>query len=218
VGGANLLTLFLFACYLDPAVFGVFLLAFAALLLMSRMQSALLTEPHDAPGARPDPAAQRRYTGELVALQATSCLVPCVILAAAGWLVSFYSPPAGHVLIALALTAVPWLGQLFVRRVLRARGEARAVAIGDSVTYGLQVFGALVLVTSAAGWATPASALSVLALSSAVGLATGCWFLRKHASFEPGGARAYRKAWTQLQGFIPARGASHFRDWRARVR
>jgi hypothetical protein len=87
---------------------------------------------------------------------------------------------AAGVVIALALAALPCLGQELVRRVLHERRGMRAAAINDGLTCGLQIFGALVLVKAAAQWSTAGSALSVLGLSSAVGLAAGCWQLRRH--------------------------------------
>ena len=135
-------------------------------------------------------AEPERPSGALAVLQAKRCigvslgltLAGCMILAAG-------HEAAGDVVIALALAALPCLGQDLVRRVLHARCGIRAAAVSDGITYGLQIFGALVLVSAAAPWSTAGSALSVLGLSSAVGLVAGCWQLRRHVRFEAGRGR-----------------------------
>ncbi len=201
VSAANFLTIFLFARYLEIATFGAFMLAHTGLLLMTNMQNALVVQPHNVLAAGLPQADYRRFTGALVVLQAFYCLAACVALGLLGWLLgAAYSPAAGDTVIALALAAVPWLAQDFVRRVLYTRGLSRAAAANDGIVCGLQLFGAVVLVQSAAAWATPASALSVLGLSSAAGVLYGAWQLRDQVSF-PDDGPSYRRAWSETWHF-----------------
>jgi len=124
------------------------------------------------------------------------------VLAVAGCLViALDHEAAGRAVIALAVVVVPWLGQEFVRRVFYTLGDSRAAAINDAVTYGLQMFGAFVLVHAAAKWSTAGSALSVLGLSSAVGLVLGCWQLRGHVRFEHWRDAVYGRTWREVWGF-----------------
>jgi O-antigen/teichoic acid export membrane protein len=202
VSAANFLTIFLFARYLEIATFGAFMLAYTGLLLLTNMQGALVIQPHNVLAAGLEKTEYRRFTGALAALQALYCLSAGAVLGLLGWLVAaVYSPFAGHTLMALAVTAVPWLGQDFVRRVLYTRGQSRAATANDGLVNGLQLFGAIVLVQSASAWASPASALSVLALSSAAGVLLGAWQLRDHVSFERPGNGTYRRAWSESWHF-----------------
>jgi O-antigen/teichoic acid export membrane protein len=205
VSAANFLTIYLFALYFEPSVFGTFMLAYTGLLLLTSLQSALVGQPHNVLGAPLPQAEYQRLTGALMLAQVISCAVACALLAACGLLVArVYSPAAGNVLMALAAVVVPWMAQEFVRRVLYTRGESRAAAINDGVTYGLRFLGALALV-GAAGSATAVSALWVLGLSSAAGALMGLWQLRHHVRM--GGpeavARAWREAW-QLGKWLTA--------------
>lgn len=202
VSGANFITIYLYARYLETSIFGAFMLAYTGLLLLTNMQNALLVQPHSVLAAPLESPAYHRFTGALVALQALYCLAVCAGLGALGFIVmALYSPATGTVLIALAITAPPWMGQEFVRRVLYTRGQYRAAALNDGITYGLQLYGALVLVHAVAGRATPASALSVLGLSSLVGVMIGAWQLREHVQFGRKERGFYRRPWAQVWHF-----------------
>jgi O-antigen/teichoic acid export membrane protein len=191
VSGANFLTIYLFARYLDAVHFGAFMLAHTGLLLLTNLQQALLVHPHNvlaAPLARPD---YQRFTGALVLAQLSFCAGVCAVLGASGWLVArAYSPKAGGVLLALAIAAVPWMGQEFTRRVLYTRGESRAATINDAVTYGLQLMGAVALVGAWRDLASPQAALYVLGGSSLVGVLIGLWQLRDHVRIDGRGMPA----------------------------
>ena len=202
MSASNFLTIFLFARNLDTATFGSFMLAYTGLQLLTNLQNALVIQPHNVLAAGLAQPEYGRFTGALALLQLLFCLTAAAVLAAAGWVVTLaYSDSIGHTLVVLAMAAVPWMGQEFVRRVLYTRGDSRAAALNDGVTYGLQLFGAVVLVHAAAGWATPASALWVLGLSSAIGLLVGVWQLRQQVSFDGG---TFKRAWAE---------AWHFGKW-----
>ncbi|HEU0224049.1 MAG TPA: oligosaccharide flippase family protein [Steroidobacteraceae bacterium] len=205
VSAANFLTIFLFARHLEAATFGAFMLAYTGLLLLTNLQNALIVQPHNVLAAGLAPPEYRRFTGALLVLQVLYGLAVCAGLFLVGWLIATaYSPATGDVLIALALTAVPWMAQDFARRVLYTRGESRAAAANDGVTNGLQLFGALMLIQLPAAWAAPASALSVLGLSAAAGALFGAWQLRNHVGFLGTGFGPYRHAWFE---------AWHFGKW-----
>jgi O-antigen/teichoic acid export membrane protein len=181
------------------------MLAYTGLLLLTNMQNALIVQPHNVLAAGLAQPEYRRFTGALLVLQVLYGLTVCAGLSLLGWLIAAaYSPAAGDVLIALALTAVPWMGQDFTRRVLYTRGESRAAAANDGVTNGLQLFGVMVLIQLPAAWAKPSSALWVLGLSAAAGALFGAWQLRDHVTFERAGFGAYRRAWSE---------AWHFGKW-----
>lgn len=198
VGASSFITILLLARHLDLATFGAFFLAYTALLLFRGLQKALGAEPHHALGAASSASDGARHTAALAVLQGMGSLALCAILFVAGALTAALgSPPAGDVLVALAVTVVPWLAQDFLRRALHARGRSRDAAINSVVTQGLQLFGTAVLCSMAAPWATPVSALSVLALAALVGAIVGMWQLQPLVDFGPAGAGHYRRAWTE---------------------
>ena len=175
VGAANLITILVFARYLHPIAFVGFMLGYAGLVATLFLQ----------PRAHLDKPSFRRSSGALIVLQAKRCIGISLGLTLAGCMaLAAGHEVAGGVVIALALAALPCLGQDLVRRVLHARLGIRAAVVSDGFTYGLQIFGALVLVSAAAQWSTAGSALTVLGLSSAVGLVVGCWQLRRHVRVE----------------------------------
>lgn len=191
VSAANFLTIYLFARYLRTADFGAFVLAHTGLVLLTNMQQALLIQPHNVLGAPLVRPEYQRFTGALVLAQMLFCGTAAAALAVAGWLVGqLYSPAAGGVLLALAIAVAPWMGQEFVRRVLYTRGETRTAAVNDAVSYGLQLAGAVLLVSSWRELASPQAALLVLGGSSFVAVLIGLWQLRDHVRIGGRGALA----------------------------
>jgi O-antigen/teichoic acid export membrane protein len=200
VSAANFLTIFFLARGLDAATFGAFMLAYTGLMLLTSMQGALVVQPHNVLAAGLAQPQYAKFTGALAILQVLYCLFVLAVFVLLGALVAVVgAPAAGHTLIALGIIAVPWMGQEFVRRVLYTRGRSRSAAINDSITYGLQLFGAIVLIQAAAEWATPASALFVLGLSSMVGVLAGLWQLRDDVRLDrevwDGRLHAWSEAW-----------------------
>lgn len=202
VSAANFLTIYLFARYLDTAHFGAFMLAYVGLQLLTGMQGAFLTQPHNVLAAALAPAEYRRFTGAVLVMQASACALVGLVLACAGWVIAAsWSSAAGSVVIALGLAAVPWLAQEFVRRALYTRGESRAAAHNDLLTYGLQLAGALLLASWWSERASPEAALAVLGASSVAGVALGSRQLRGHVSFSDGFAATLRRTWQEVWHF-----------------
>lgn len=202
VSAANFLTIYLFARQLDTSHFGAFMLAYVGLQLLTSMQSAFLTQPHNVLAAALPQREYRRFTGAVLLMQMGSCATVGAALGLTGWLVwRAWSPAAGSVLIALAIAAMPWLAQEFVRRVFYTRGESRAAAANDFVTYGLQLAGAVLLAGLWADRASPETALAVLGGSSVAGVAVGWWQLRDHVSFGEGIAEALGRTWHEVWHF-----------------
>jgi O-antigen/teichoic acid export membrane protein len=200
VSAANFLTIYLFARHLDASHFGAFMLAYVGLQLLTSMQSAFLTQPHNVLGAALPQEEYRRFTGAVMLMQIGFCAVVMIALAVSGWLMlRLHSEATGTVVIILGIAAVPWLGQEFVRRVLYTRGKSRAAAKNDLVTYGLQLAAAFMLTSSWADSPSSASALAVLGGSSLAGVAVGWWQLRDEISFGEGLlpylARTWREVW-----------------------
>jgi len=202
VSAANFLTIYLFARHLDTSHFGTFMLAYVGLQLLTSMQSALLTQPHNVLAAALPQPEYRRFTAAILVMQIGGALATAMLLALTGWLVwRFYSPAAGSVLLALAMATAPWLAQEFVRRALYTRGESRAAAKNDFVTYGLQFLGALLMALSWTDAASPELALAVLGASSLAGVIVGWYQLREHLAFKQDFIAAIAHTWNQVWHF-----------------
>jgi O-antigen/teichoic acid export membrane protein len=202
VSAANFFTIYLFARNLGTSDFGAFMLAHTGLLLLTSMQSAFLIQPHNVLGAPLPQSEYQRFTGALALMQVVSCAVVCAVLGVIGWFVGrVYSPAAGGILIALAVAAVPWMAQEFVRRVLYTRSESRAAAQNDALTYGLQLLGAIMLAWLWADRASPEAALAVLGGSSLAGVLMGLWQLRGHVRFGRGSLASFARTWNEVWNY-----------------
>ena len=201
VSAANFVTIYLLARHLESSAFGAFMLAYTGLLLLTNLQNALLVRPHNVLGAALEARDYQRFTGALALAQAALCATACAGLAVAGWIASRQgAAPVASLLLALAVAVVPWMGQEFVRRVMYTRGDVRAAAFNDGLSYGLQVCGALWLTLLWPGQATPEAALLVFAGASFAGVLAGLRLLRSHVHFGGEGAlarmgRTWREAW-----------------------
>ncbi|MBI1942051.1 MAG: oligosaccharide flippase family protein [Betaproteobacteria bacterium] len=214
VSAANFLTVYVFARTMSAAAFGAFAIAQTALLLLTSMQSALLAQPHNVLGARLEGTRYRSFTTALLLAQAAGSVALCGLLAAAGLLLSAsISPRGGSVVLALALAALPWMGQELVRRVLYTRGESRAALANDLLTYGLQLCGAIVLVRALGESARPETALAVLGWSSLAGVAAGAWQLRGHVALRGLERAALRASIAEVWGFGKWLGAQNALAW-----
>lgn len=202
VSAANFLTIYLLARHMGTSGFGAFMLAYTGLMLLTSMQNALVIQPHNVLGAGLPKQEYRTFTGALVLMQAISCTGVGAALGAVGWLVSrSHSPATGSVLMTLAVAAVPWMGQEFVRRVLYTRSESRPAALNDMVTYGLQLAGVTVLSVYWADRASPEAALLVLGGSSLAGVVLGLWQLRDHVDFGKVSAGSFARIWKETWNF-----------------
>lgn len=203
VSATNFFTIYLLARHLSTAAFGAFTVAYTGLLLLTSMQNALVIQPHNVLGAGLPLREYQRFTAAVAVLQAMSCLGVCAVLGAIGWLIAhMYSPATGSILMALAVAAVPWMGQEFVRRVLYTRGESHAAAKNDVVSYGLQLVGTFMLAVYWTGRATPEAALYVLGGSSVAGILMGLWQLRDHVCFGTGDpGSSFGRKWAEVWHF-----------------
>jgi O-antigen/teichoic acid export membrane protein len=203
VSVSNFLTIYLFARHFEAAAFGVFSLAYTGLLLLSGVQSALLAQPHNVLAAPLEGAAYRRFTAALALAQAALCAIAGAAIAAAAWIAAGQgAAAAAAVLLPLAFAAMPWMAQAFVRRVLYTRGETRAAALNDALTFGLQLAAAGWLVAFAPAGGAPGDALLVLGGASLAGTLFGLWQLRGHLEWRGAdGAGSLRRAWSETWQF-----------------
>jgi len=185
MSAANFLSILLLARFMSAAEFGVFVLAHTGLLLMTNLQNALVTQPHNILGAKREAGDYARFTGVLVLVQILASFVLCALIAMVGYIAwRYYAETFGGVLMALAGAAMPWMAQEFVRRVLYTQNETRAAALNDVVSYGLQLLGIVALMFyGRENEITASLALFVFGASSFIAVLLGVWQLREHVSF-----------------------------------
>jgi O-antigen/teichoic acid export membrane protein len=198
VSASNFTSVLLLARFLPAAEFGVFALAQTALLLLTSLQTSLLTQPHNVLGAGLRDSEYRRFTGALVLAQLLTGTLLCAVLVPIGLaLRGFGDAATGLLVLVLAGAAPAWMAQDFVRRVMYTTSDSRRAAANDLLCYGLQLAGVVWLVRSA--HASAASALAVFGISSLVASAFGAWQLRREIEF--GRGAQLRRVWSQVWNF-----------------
>lgn len=205
ISAANFLSILLLARFLPAVEFGVFMLMHTGLLLITSLQTSLLTQPHNILGAKLEGAAYHRFTGALVLAQALFGSLLCGVLAIVGVVLwHAVSRDVGIAIVALALAAMPWMAQEFVRRVLYTTSATRRAAANDSLCYGLQLAGVVLLVSFAApAQLNAVSAIAIFGASSLVAVVFGAWQLRRQTTFHGKEFfhRYARAAWARVWNF-----------------
>ncbi|MBI3897910.1 MAG: oligosaccharide flippase family protein [Gammaproteobacteria bacterium] len=182
---ANFLSVLLLARFMAAAEFGGFVLAQTGLLLVTSLQTSLLTQSHNVLGAKLKGKCYRRFTGAVIVMQIVAGLGVCLLLALAGCGLFLSGARANGILwMTLAAAAFPWMAQEFVRRVLYTRSAARAAAMNDVICYGLQLIGVLLLVRYlSTSSLTAVAVLLVFGGSSLIAVLFGVYQLRDHVEF-----------------------------------
>ncbi len=188
----NLATMLILARTLGSSEFGVFVLAYTALLFLNGIQVALVTQPHNVLG-------QNRPVGDYVRYTSSTALGQVVLSAtlsagamAGALAATSFSARAAAILLALAPAIAAWQLQEFVRRVLYTEGRLETAFAVDLVSYGGQV-GTLLTLVSLTEIGAP-SALYVVGATSAVGAALGGWKIR-HSLGRSADAAGLRENW-----------------------
>jgi O-antigen/teichoic acid export membrane protein len=177
ISATNFATLLILARALDSWEFGAFVLAYTALLFLNGIQTALVTQPHNVLGQNREQEDYIRYTSSTAFGQILlSALLSILVLIGATTIAAF-GRNAALVVLALAVTIVPWQCQEFVRRVLYTEGRLATAFAVDVVSYGSQVAVLLVVVSFSA--IDAAGALYVAGTTSLLGAAIGAWNIRR---------------------------------------
>jgi exopolysaccharide production protein ExoQ len=176
ISASNFLTTVVLARRLSPTDFGAFALLYAAVFFMVSLQTTLVSRPHNVLGVTRQGVDYRRYTTVtavsqlcFTALFALVALIGAMVAQHAAWGVA-------PLLFPLVLVIVAWQLQEFTRRVLYTEGRLRDAFVNDLISYGGQAAGIVVL--GYFGQLTGARALSIIALTSTIAAAYGCWQIR----------------------------------------
>lgn len=163
--------------------FGLYMLGFSAVLLVTDIQISLVSTPYMVYSPRMDGRRLRLYAGStLVHELALSAVVMAALALGAVSLAAGFGPPGlGRVIRALAATIVFIMFREFVRRISFAHLRVRAALILDVCIAVLQVAGLLAL--HRAGALSAARVYWVIGGACAVA-GTG-WLLLNRKAFEP---------------------------------
>jgi O-antigen/teichoic acid export membrane protein len=187
---SNFATMIVVARALPPRGFGVFSLAYAALIFANNLQGALLTQPHNVLGAALSGSEYRRYTtgtavAQLVFTAALASVCTCAYVT--GHLLNL---SGAGILLPLALALVAWQLQEFTRRVLYTERRLAAAVFNDAVSYGAQAVALIVLWRI--GRMTAQNAITVVAATCLIASIIG--YIQTRTSFQrtfnPGSIRA----------------------------
>jgi O-antigen/teichoic acid export membrane protein len=172
--GANFLVNILLARWLEPAQYGVFVLAYTVFLFLGVIHTAILTEPMVVLGAGKYAEKFREYLGILIYGHWGITGIIALVLALLAWV--FWQLDAGDMARALAGVAVasPFILFLWVvRRAFYVAFQPSWAAAGGMLYVLLMLAGFYVLHRQQ--WLSSASALVVMGISS---LVTSLGFLR----------------------------------------
>jgi exopolysaccharide production protein ExoQ len=176
ISASNFLTTVVLARRLSPHDFGAFTLLYATVFFMISLQTTLVSRPHNVLGVTRQGAEYRRYTS-VTAVSQICFTVMCALIAVLSAIVGHYTAwGVASLLFPLALVIVAWQMQEFTRRVLYTEGRLRDAFANDLISYGGQA--AIIVALGRFGHLTGARALSIIALTSALAAAGGCWQIR----------------------------------------
>ena len=139
ISGFNFLTFILLARWMETSAFGVYVLAFSALMFVQTIQHALVTRAHNVLGVRLSGAAFHRFSRSVVVMTAAVALLS--MLVAGGFALGFYALDLSQwttPTIGIGIALFPWLIQDAIRRMLYTSHRVGAAAVNDFLSYGLQ--------------------------------------------------------------------------------
>jgi len=182
VSVCNFTTIFLIARFTSAETLGLFVLLYSILLLATDLQHASLTQAHNVLVPQLSTRETNSFTSVLFELQLAGGTVTALLFGLAAVLFQYAgSTEVAHAVLWLSITALPWLIQDAIRRVMYTAGDSRSALKNDALSYGLQALSIAVLVTGQ----TPrvGDLYAVIGMSSGVAVVYGLWQLRKHLHF-----------------------------------
>ena len=179
VSGINFLTGILLARYLGLHEFGVFSLAWMAVLFLNNIQYAIISAPMMSIGPKQPEENMPAYFGAVMIQQAIvtffSFLMIMTVALSGDYI--FQGWNSGHLAIPLACSAVVFQIQDFLRRYFFTMGKLSAAFTNDAISYGGQLV--LLIWLFQSDLATSVSVLWVIAITSFVAVIVG--FLQTEA-------------------------------------
>ena len=214
----NFATIVLLARHFPDNTFGAFILAYTALLVMTAMQHAGITQAHHNLFSRGTVQHGRFLTGTVVVTQGIISVGATVLVLLAAVVLNLAGQAsAAGVSVALAVAMPFWLGQDMIRRLLYSEHRTGAAFLNDVVSYGGQLLGIIWIVASTSPWTSqPGTPLIVLGASSLLACLLGAWQIRHSVSFGHLGARRHVAIVRQIARFGSWMSAAEFLKWAGR--
>lgn len=173
----------LLARVLSPGEFGLYALAYTALISVNQIQSALVSQPFTMLGSPRTGEDYVWYTTSTLWTQVGLSTVSAAIvmlIALIGYLSGW---GAASIVLACAPATAAWQMQEYIRRVLYTRSRTSGVFMNDLVSYTGQ-FLVIVLLWSSERLTT-VSALTALTVTSLLGVILGLWQIRAYLGDRP---------------------------------
>jgi O-antigen/teichoic acid export membrane protein len=173
----------LLARVLSPTDFGLYALAYTALITINQVQGALVNQPFTMLGAPKSGEDFGRYTTATLWTQVALSLIMAATTALISGIAFVIGSGAAWMILACAPATAAWQMQEYIRRVLYVRSHAAGVFFNDVIGYSGQ-FAIIVLLW----WTdrlTTVSALMTLTLTSFAGVLLGIWQIRSYLGQNP---------------------------------
>jgi O-antigen/teichoic acid export membrane protein len=173
VSATNFLTNIMLARFMGLREFGVFALAWMSVLFANSIQNALIVAPMMSIGPKQEELERPRYFGAIFFHEFILALL-CFVLVFIGLLCSsrfFSHVNLHHLALPLAVSALAYQGQDFIRRYFFSIRRNRCALLDDLISYLPQL--PIIFLLHRWGRLTSATALWAMAATSLVGLAAG---------------------------------------------
>jgi O-antigen/teichoic acid export membrane protein len=173
VSGTNFLTNVMLARFMGLREFGVFALAWMAVLFANSLQGALIVSPMMSIGPKQEEKDRPSYFGVVVLHELILVLLCFVLVFGAVKIGSnfFWHSDLQQLALPLAVSAFAYQMQDFLRRYFFATRQSRRALADDALSYLTQL--PLLLLLHATGRLNSATALWVMAATSLLGLVPG---------------------------------------------
>ncbi|HET6889531.1 MAG TPA: hypothetical protein VFH31_00395 [Pyrinomonadaceae bacterium] len=204
VSGVNFLTGVLLARALGIEEFGVFALAWMAVVLLSAVQGALIISPMMSVGPQQTEYPAPIYYGAVVVQQLVACILSFLLLLVAvkasallfpNWKIEGFALP-------LAAAACAFQAQEFIRRYLFVQDKSALAFANDAVKYVGQL--GLLLVLFQTHSLNIERALWVIAGISALAVAGGMFSLRQVKWEQAASLRVWKRNWQFSKWLVPS--------------
>lgn len=171
VSGVGFFTMVFLGRHLQIEAFGLFMLAYMSVIFLVTLQTALITQPLNLIGAVKNDSTN---LGHLVSLQRLQIFwLPLNVAILAG--IAFFFFPDRNLFIAAAVYLCAFQLQQLLRRYWYTCGRINYAFVNDSISYGAQVAGLLLL--SLRGSFDGAQVFYLLAFTSLLAVGAGWWRL-----------------------------------------
>jgi O-antigen/teichoic acid export membrane protein len=182
VSATNFLTNVMLARFMGLREFGIFVLAWMSVLFVNSLQNALIVSPMMSIGPKQEEKDRPSYFGAVV-FQEIVLVTFCFVLVFVALKTSssiFRHADLQHLALPLAVSAIAYQMQDFLRRYFFATLQSRRALADDALSYPTQL--PILFLLHRAGHLNSATALWVMAGTSILGLVAG-WFWMERLEF-----------------------------------